>query len=113
MICAENNIVTRILERGLKMFYTKITTHQCEKEKYTHLVICQRCYKYENHPASRRISTTPIYFELADTRHTHEERKNTYKKCINCGNNHRTPSAGCSVRKQAIIKKETKQKKTL
>ena len=93
------------------MFNTRISPHQCEREKYTHLFICFRCYKYEDHSSNKCTSTTKICSECSETDHTHEQCTNNFKKCINCFGNHRTLSAGCPIRKQAITTKESQQKK--
>ena len=99
-----------MLENGLQMFNTRITPQQREREKYTHVLICFKCYKYEDHPIKQCKATTPICSECAETGLTFEQCTNTYKRCINCNNNHLTLSAGCHIRKQAITNTEKQEK---
>ena len=111
IICSETSTATKILQNGLQMFNTRTSPHQCEREKYTHLLICFRCYKYEDHSSNKCTSTTKICSECSEQDHTHEHCTNNFKKCINCSGNHRTLSAGCPIRKQVITNKEAQQRK--
>ena len=110
IICTETSTATKILDNGLQMFNTRITPQQCEREIYTLILTCFKCYKYEDHPTKQCTSTVQICSECAETGHTFEHCTNNYKRCINCNNNHRTLSAGCQVRKQAIANKEQQEK---
>ena len=111
IICSETSTATKILQNGLQVFNTRISPHQCEREKYTHLLICFRCYKHEDHSSNKCTSTTKICSECSERDHTHEQCTNNFKKCINCSGNHRTLSAGCPIRKQVITNKEAQQRK--
>ena len=111
IIAHDSQTAQFILTHGFNMFHTRITPHQCEQEKYVHLLICFRCYKYEDHPTHLCKSTSTICSECAQTDHTYHDCKTERKECINCGQNHRTLAASCPVRRTAIRDREDKDKK--
>lgn len=106
IICNETQMATKILETGLLLFNTRITPRQCEREQYTHLLICFKCYKMEDHPTKDCPSNKTICSECAQEGHTFRECTSNYKKCTNCRNDHRTLAASCPYRKQKIKEKE-------
>ena len=110
LIASDTKTAQTILTNGLKMFHTKVTPSQCEQEKYVHILICFKCYKYEDHPTNRCTETTDKCSECAQTGHTHHNCPNDYKKCLNCNENHRTLASSCKIRKQAIKDKEDKDR---
>ncbi|KAF2361470.1 hypothetical protein FHG87_007781 [Trinorchestia longiramus] len=101
----------RILREGFNLSYTKISPQQCELEKYTHIQICYKCYKFEDHPTHQCTAKTQYCSEYASQEHTYQHCTNTFKKCLNCQGPHRTPAAGCTYRKTIINqKRDDKQK---
>jgi hypothetical protein len=106
IITTDTTIAQRILTEGFSMFNTRITPTQCEQEKYTHILICYKCYKFEDHPTHKCTNTTPSCSECASNDHTHIQCNSTYKKCLNCHQEHRTLAANCPYRKQSIMNKE-------
>jgi hypothetical protein len=111
MICNSTTIANRVLTDGLKAFNTRITPNQCEQERFTHLLICYKCYDYDKHPTKDCPQTFDICSECATTGHTFRDCKSTNKSCINCkSDSHRTLAANCPYRKNAIRDKETKIK---
>lgn len=111
IICNETTMADRILTDGLKAFNTRLTPGQCEQERFTHLLICYKCYDYDKHPTKDCPQTYDICSECATKGHTFRDCKSTTKACINCRtDDHRTLAAKCPYRKTAIRDKETKQK---
>ena len=75
------------------------------QEQFTHILICYKCYKYEDHATKDCPTTTPTCSECAETGHTYRDCPNEYKRCLNCpapNNTHRTLAAKCPYRKKTI-----------
>ena len=69
-----------------------------------------RCYKYNHNTQKCKLpSSHQVCSECANNNHTFRNCKSTYKKCINCGGNHRTLASVCPVRKKEI--KDQRNKK--
>ena len=120
LTCDDVETADWILERGLLAFHTRISPHQCEREEFTHLQICFRCYQYENHTTSDCPTPDKILCsECATDGHAWKSCDNKeLKRCINCTKNnlpnqHRTLAAQCPVRKKAIQDKKQKEQDQL
>lgn len=112
IITTDTTIAQRVLTDGFYLYNTKITPSQCEQERYTHLLICYKCYKMEDHPTHQCTATTPSCSECAAKDHIHTQCTNPLKKCLNCQNDHRTLAANCPYRKQVTqMKQQTQQEK--
>ncbi|KAF2366528.1 hypothetical protein FHG87_002709 [Trinorchestia longiramus] len=94
------------------MFNSKISPSQIDLERYTHIMICYKCYKYEDHATYQCTSTTPRCSEYASHQHTHKQCNSPTKKCLNHNQQHRTLAATCPCRKQVIHQKNENQKFT-
>ena len=100
---------TRILEHGPQMFNTRITPQQCEREKYTHLFVCFKCYKYEDYTTKQ--CTCPQHLSLwvrgnrthIWTLYQHIQKMHQLQQYPE------THSAGRHPRTQAVTKKETQE----
>ncbi|KAF2353984.1 hypothetical protein FHG87_015264 [Trinorchestia longiramus] len=101
----------RILREGFTLSYTKISPQQCELEKYTHIQICYKCYKFEDHPTHQCTAKTQYCSECASQEHTYQHCTNTFKKCLNCQGLHRTLAAECTYRKTIINQKRDDEQK--
>ncbi|KAF2343612.1 hypothetical protein FHG87_025632 [Trinorchestia longiramus] len=101
----------RVLQEGFYLSRTKISPQQCELEKYTHIQICYKCYKFEDHPTYQCTAKTQYYSECASQEHTYQHCTNTFKKCLNCQGPHRTLAAGCTYRKTIINQKREDEQK--
>lgn len=113
LILPDTSIANKILESGFNLFNTRVTPQQIEPEKFTHLLICYKCYKIEDHPTKDCPSNTIICSECSEIGHTFRNCSNPTKACINCPaphNNHRTLAAKCPYRKRKIEQKEQQQK---
>ena len=108
--CTETQMADRILENGVIMFNTRVTPFQTEREKYIHIQICFKCYKFEEHSTHQCKSTAIVCSECAEIGHTHETCTSPTKKCLNCptNNDHRTFASKCPYRKKAEAKKQQK-----
>lgn len=116
LVCDDSTMADRILRDGLTAFYTRITSRQCELEKFTHLKICFKCYKYESHGTGECKSQTVVCSECAEEGHNFKQCQNDFKRCLNCpedSNHHRTLAAACPAKKAAIRTKESLIKKKL
>ncbi|KAF2356871.1 hypothetical protein FHG87_012372 [Trinorchestia longiramus] len=111
---SEISTTQKILQNGLLMFNIKITPSQIELEKYTHILICYKCYKFENHATYQCTSTTPSCSECATHQHTHQQCFSPTKKCLNCNQQHSSDlpiqETGYTRKKIKTKKKETEKK---
>ena len=104
--CGDNGQADRIIRDGLMAFHTRIPPHSCTLEKFTPILICYNCYKYDSH-ISKQCPQPPaiVCSECAQSGHTHRECTSLVKKCLNCpppNNNHRTFAPLCPYKKKAI-----------
>ena len=109
LTCESTEHAERVLREGLMVFHCRISPSQIEKEKFTFIQICFRCYKYENHTTANCPSTTDICSECAQSGHTHRNCTAINKRCLNCPeglNHHRTLAPSCPAKKQAIKNKD-------
>lgn len=102
----DTDAARKILNQGIYIYNTKITSHQCEPEKYCHLLICFKCYAIEDHTTSKCTSKLTVCSECGETGHTFRECENPTKSCLNCGGAHRTLANMCPVKKEKIRRKE-------
>ena len=107
--CGDNGQADRIVRDGLMAFHTRIPPHSCNLEKFTSILICYNCYKFESHISDNCPSKAIVCSECAQTGHTHRECTSLNKKCLNCPpphNNHRTLAPSCPYKRKAIRDKE-------
>ena len=100
------------IEEGVKINNQFIPPQYIHKEIFVNLKPCYRCYKY-NHGTNkcRKDINYKICSECGQEGHIFNECKNPNKKCINCGNNHRTLAAACEIRKKIIKDKSRSLRK--
>ena len=109
LTCESTEHAERALREGLVAFHFRISPSQIEKEKFTFLQICFKCYKYENHTTANCPSIIEVCSECAQSGHTHRNCTSITKKCLNCPegrNQHRTLAPSCPAKKLAIKQKE-------
>ncbi|MPC48298.1 hypothetical protein E2C01_042066 [Portunus trituberculatus] len=102
----------KAIDHGLKLFSMKIPHYQIQQEKFYQIQTCYRCYEIEDHltkhcPKNQDYKVCP---ECAEEGHTWKHCNKEGKKCINCGENHRTLSMRCCLRKDGIKKKREEEK---
>ena len=108
----DTKITDRILNEGLLLFNMAITPCQIEKDSFTEIMTCFKCYALDSHYTNK--CPTPnkvICSECASDTHIFRDCKSNTKKCVNCDGDHKTTSMSCPKRKM-IIKAKQNQKKT-
>lgn len=73
LVAVDTKTAQEILLNGLVMFHTRVTSFQCEQEKYVHLLICFKCYQFEDHPTHSCKSGILVCSECAKVGHTYHE----------------------------------------
>lgn len=94
------------LEQGIKLFNTRVPPHQLQREEYIPVKTCMRCYAVEDHntPDCPKPREYKICSECATEGHTWQNCSSQEKRCINCGDTHRSLAFKCPSRKAAIQK---------
>ena len=98
----------RVLTEGLLCFYIRISPNQIKREEYINLLMCFKCYKYEDHTTANCPHDDNIEWcsECGSNNHTFKEcSPNNNKKCLNCKGNHRTMAMACPIKKELIKNK--------
>ena len=80
VVCEDTETTDAVIRDGLFAFHTKIAASQCKKEKFTELITCFRCYKFEDHFSSDCKATQIICSEFAQVGHTHRDCRQTCHK---------------------------------
>ena len=93
------------LEKGLLIYNQSLPSHFMEREVFVRLIPCLTCYQYDHKVENCPNSNKTICSECASTGHRYRECSSARKKCVNCGENHRTFAARCPIRKQLIREK--------
>lgn len=109
LTCSDTSQAERLLRDGLTAFHTRIPPTNVETERWTPILICFSCYKFEDHSTNHCTSKTIICSECAETGHKHFDCKSQTKRCINCptnDNHHRTLAPSCPYRKRVTKEKE-------
>ena len=113
----------RVLDNGLLCYNTRIPPHHCSRETFTHLLICFKCYKFEDHPTKDCTLDHDVCSECAADDHNHRDcpvkDQKDKLRCLNCEpgrNKHRTLAIKCPYRQDVIREKnkktETERKET-
>ena len=114
IICANVRTANDILDKGLVVYNQRFAGRSLERELYFNITPCFKCYKYDH---STNKCQTPEDFkvcsECSKKGHRYNECSSQLKKCLNCGQPHKTLAFKCPVRKELVKKKigELKQKK--
>ena len=100
--CSDSDQTERLLRDGLTLFHTRIPPTNIEQEKFTPLLICFTCYKFESHTTNNCPSKTIICSECGEEGHRHFDCTATEKRCLNCPsthNHHRTLASFLPIQK--------------
>lgn len=108
----DTQMADKALDKGFLAFRMSITPDTLEREKFTSILTCFKCYKFEAHQTKDCPETSKFCSECAEEGHFYTECTNTHKACLNCtrqnktNNNHRTLAMACPIKKELIKKKE-------
>lgn len=92
---------------GLVLFNVSITPAQVKQEEYIPIMTCTRCYQVEDHTTNNcpKDANFKICSECGEEGHIWKECRSKEKRCINCGEAHRTLAMKCKKRKEAVMNK--------
>ena len=112
IVFSDTTMASKALEQGLVCFNVRISPAQIQKEVFTNLLICFKCYEMESHttadcPNSSRV----VCSECGSQGHIWRDCTSENKKCLNCGGGHRTMAMACPERKRLIKEKQEGAKK--
>ena len=111
IVCKSPSVADQIAENGITIFSQRFDGRSLEREVYINISPCMRCYKYDHFTKKCKAPESyKICSECARTGHRFSECQSQHKKCINCGQNHRTLAYKCPKRKEAV-KQKIKEKK--
>ncbi|XP_064094659.1 uncharacterized protein LOC135206986 [Macrobrachium nipponense] len=98
---------SKALEEGLDMLGFHHTTRQIEREIFIRLRPCYNCYAY-THLAKdcEKPADLTLCSECAAEDHRYDQCHSLKKKCLNCGEDHRTFASVCEERKKLLRAKE-------
>lgn len=107
IIFLQTSAAKKAQTNGLLLFSMSIPPNQIQEETYIHIITCMRCYALEDHHTSQcqKPKEYKICSECGELGHTWFTCLNEEKRCINCGNNHRTLAMRCPERKKLITEK--------
>ena len=108
IVCDTNEMATRALNNGVRLFNLSIPPTNIQQEKFINLLTCYRCYAIEDHQASScgKSKEHKICSVCAMTGHTYKQCTSSTKKCINCGGAHTTLAMSCPERKRKTNEKK-------
>ena len=111
IVCKSPRVADEIVEKGITIFSQRFDGRSLEREVYINVSPCMRCYKYDHFTKKCKAPESyVICSECARTGHRFHQCNSQQKKCINCGQNHRTLAYKCPKRKE-VIKQKVKEKK--
>ena len=114
VICANVRTSDDILDKGMVLYNQRFSGRSFEREMYINITPCFKCYKYDH--ITKKCQTPEGYkvcSEYSRQGHRFNECSSQIKKCLNCGQPHKTLAFKCPVRKESVKKKlgELKQRK--
>ena len=112
IVLTDITMTQKALEEGLICFNMRITPDQMEKEIFTNIQICFKCYVMEEHiTGDCPKGNYKICSECGSLDHIWKDCRSETKKCINCGGGHRTMAMSCPKRKEIIKHKQDLEQK--
>ena len=111
IVCKSPKVADEIVEKGITIFSQRFDGRSLEKEVYTNVSPCLRCYQYDHFTKKCKAPESyKICSECAQIGRRFNQCQSQLKKCINCGENHRTMAYKCPERKE-VVKQKIKEKK--
>jgi len=107
----DHQTAAKIQEKGLYLFNIYISPRQIEPERFTTIVQCIHCYRYGHYKNScpDKEKRLKLCSECGSNTHNFRDCKSQTKKCLNCGEGHRTMANSCPIRKEAM--KQTREER--
>lgn len=107
----KTQIAKKTTEVGLRLFAMSIPPHQIKQHKFYDIKICYKCYEMETHTTRDCPKGTDykICSECGSEDHIWRDCHREQKKCINCGDEHRTMAMRCPKRKEIINNKRKEE----
>ena len=110
IVCGDSVSADNLASEGFKASYFYISPNQINKETYTHINTCYKCYRIEAHATKDCPEPTQTCSNCAQSGHSYRDCRNTHIKCVNCTrankqSNHHTMEMRCPFRKEAIVRK--------
>ena len=101
----DTNIADKILQQGIKMFKLYTPRSSIKKQRYTEIVQCFNCFKYNHHQT--RFCMEPRVTRCTNckgTNHTYKDCNVSINDitCHHCNQNHHTFAYSCPVRKKLV-----------
>ena len=98
---------------GFSIFHVRVPPYNIEIDQFVEVPMCFKCYAINDHPSRHCKATETICSECSEIGHRWDTCKSNYKKCINCGGDHKTTAPQCPTRKQEVSKmrQQTNQNK--
>ena len=105
-IKAEGSEMDRLAcEKGILIYNQSIPPANVDKEIFVYLSPCYKCYKYSHTTDKCPTPDIEVCSECASKEHTFRDCRSPNKKCLNCGEPHRTFAARCPIRRKLIREK--------
>ena len=111
VVCSDVLSADRIVSKGLYISRQFFPSEQVQKEKFVNVRVCMRCYSFD-HLTKRctRNSEYKVCSECSAVGHRFNQCESNVKKCLNCGEGHRTLAMKCPARKKKIKELDEKKK---
>ncbi|XP_068206271.1 uncharacterized protein [Palaemon carinicauda] len=97
---------SKVLEEGLDMLGFHHMARQIEREVFVRLRPCYNCYDYTHLAKDCEKPKLTLCSECAADDHRYDQCHSLKKKCLNCGEDHRTFTSSCEERKKYLRVKE-------
>jgi ribosomal protein L40E len=104
--CINQEIASRSLINGLKMFHLYVPPRDIQREEYFDIPICYKCYALNDHSAKEceKPAGYTVCSTCSSADHSFKNCLSLVKCCLNCDGPHSTLAYSCPNRKE-IIKK--------
>ena len=112
LVCKSARTAEEIVNKGIVISNQKFAGRSLERETYVNITPCFRYYSYDH--IMKRCTTSSTYkicSECSKDGHRFNECTSSTKKCINCGQDHKTTAFKCPVRKEILRQKIANMKK--
>ena len=97
---------TKVLQQGLRVCNISIPATSLKRDRYVNVTFCYKCYRMDGHTAKNcdKPPDFKICSTCCDTSHTYRDctAMAANYKCVNCGENHKTTSYACKMRKVKV-----------